>query len=521
MEQLLTFIFALVILYLAANILLKIIASMLATIGIKQGSSGGELSTILFAPLRKAFSSMLAPSHNAMMGGGEARKLLNGFNKGLVIDGDGKRLSPKDSFNHIAVLARTGGGKTTGYIIPNILKLATCDCSMVITDLGGELHQLTSGYLARQGFNVYVLDPESLNETIGYNPLYYALTSIEIDEVVETLLQSSYPGQIRAEDKMWLDGAKTLLFILIKILLATRDHRYINLANLKYLLNNFGSNGKALDHTAFYYLDQRTFSEWKGFVEGNKNTVQSFVTTANTALNAIGINENLARLTAYHSINFERFREEKSVIYIRLPTQKQQQYAFLLNLFYTQFFGVMMKQLPSKSDLSVYCLLDEFGNMKIPNFTSIITTIRKYRVSLSLVLQNFKQIEQKYGQDEAQSIIDGGVTGKLFFAGLDHETTTRLSEMIGEYNVNKIDEFGKTHYQKESILSSSAIRTMQDNEALFFYANKKPLKLTVTPYYKNFQLKSHAKLPPYINSGTFPIERIEFLELLIGLPDVC
>ena len=34
----------------------------------------------------------------------------------------------------MGIIARTGGGKTTGYIIPNILKLAQAKNSLVVTD---------------------------------------------------------------------------------------------------------------------------------------------------------------------------------------------------------------------------------------------------------------------------------------------------------------------------------------------------------------------------------------------------
>ncbi len=515
MEALLQFIFALSILYLGAMAAFKIIGSLFARLGLGFNPKG-EFTGILFAPLRRGFASLLAPAPKGMMNPGEEARFLNRFNKGLVLDGENRRLTPKESFNHIAILARTGGGKTSGYIIPNILKLAGSECSMVITDLSGELYEKTSGYLHKKGFKVFVLDPENLNESIGYNPLYYALSSVEIDEIAETIIRSANPGQIRSEDKIWIDGAKTLLFILIKVLVATQNHRFINLANLKYLLNSFGSDGSALDEVVFHYTDKKTFNEWKGFVSGNAKTMQSFVSTANMALNAIGINDNLALLSAYHSINLESFRERKSAIYIRIPAQKQEQYAFLLNLFYTQFFGVMMRKLPAKSDLPVYCLLDEFGNMQIPNFPAIVITIRKYGVSLSLVLQNFSQIEEKYGKNAAQSIMEGGIAGKLFFAGLDHETTSRLSEMIGEHNTNTIDALGQSHYEKHSILSSADIRTMGDDEALLFYANKKPLRLRIKPYYKDYLLHGYTKITPKSPSSHIPISEIEYINLDLG-----
>ena len=477
-------------------------------------TSNNVIMHYLLKPLRSLFAFS---SSNGMMGSFEERKFLNFTNKGLVLNGQNKRLSEKESFNHMGVIARTGGGKTTSYIIPNIFKLAQDKNSLIVTDLSGELYQKTSGYLKRKGFNIYVLDPEDLNTSIGYNPLYYALSSIAIDEIAEILIKSANPGQSKTEDKMWLDGAKTLLNILIKVLVATKDHRYINLANLKHLINNFGEDGSNLDELIFKYADQKTFSEWKGFASGNTKTVQSFVSTANTALNAVGINDNLALLTAHHTINFKNFREEKSILYIRIPAQKQEQYSFLLNLFYKQFFNAMMDKLPTKKDLPIYCLLDEFGNMSIPQFSNTITTIRKYKVSISIVLQDFSQLEQRYGKNEANTILNGGITGKLFFAGADLQITNMLTQIIGERYVNKLDETGKVHHVKEPILSNAEIRTMKDNEVLLIYGNKLPLKLTVKPYFKDFVLNSYTKIKPVENMARNSHIKIEYIDLDVGI----
>ncbi len=493
---------------------MKYIFKILFGVSLMTGSSKNVVLHYLLKPLRGLFG---LSSSSGMMKSSEERRFLNFRGKGLVLDGQNKRLSQKDSFNHMGIIARTGGGKTTAYIIPNILKLAGAKNSMVVTDLSGELYQKTSGYLKKKGFKVYVLDPEDLNASIGYNPLYYALDSIAIDEIAEILIKSANPGQIKAEDKMWLDGAKTFLTILIKVLVGTKDHNYINLANLKHLINNFGEDGSNLDELIFKYADTKTFSEWKGFSSGNLKTVQSFISTANIALNAIGINDNLAELTATHTINFKNFREEKSILYIRIPAQKQEQYNFLLNLFYKQFFNAMMERLPTDKDLAIYCLLDEFGNMSIPNFSNTITTIRKYKVSISIVMQDFSQLEQRYGKSESHTIINGGITGKLFFAGADLQITTMLTQMIGDRYVNKIDEFGKTHHIKEPILSNADIRTMKDNEVLLIYGNKLPLKITVKPYYKDFILNSYTKYKPVENAVNKSHIKIDYIDLDVGV----
>lgn len=440
----------------------------------------------------------------------EADSFLSQAHKGLLIDGDSKRLDEKSSFNHIALFARSGAGKTTSYIIPNIFRLASSKASMVVTDLSGELFEKTSGFMQGRGYKVHVLNPEDLNESIRYNPMYYATDSISIDEMAEILIKSANPKE-SGEDKVWLDGAKTLISIFAKVLLGTRDYRYINLANIKHLINNFEDMGKKLDFFVYKYADAKTFNEWKGFTTGNPKTVLSYVATASTALSPIGINDNLEKLTASNTFDFASLRQEKSIVYVKVPAQKQNQYAFLLNIFYSQLFNKMMEKLPTNGDLPIYCLLDEFGNMNIPNFSTTITTIRKYKVSISVVLQNESQMFSKYGEYEANTILSGGISGRIFFSGADQATLEKLEKLLGTKSYEEeID--GKIYRKDIPVMNIRELRTMADNEILFIYANKRALKLKTTAYYEHGSFKSYAKIPKVAMKKANTNDTVEYVD---------
>jgi len=452
---------------------------------------------------------------SGLMNNYEKNKLFSTRNKGLVLDGADTRLSLQDSFNHLAVVSRTGGGKTTSYVVPNILKLAKEDCSLVITDISGELYTKTSGYLSQEGYKIYVLNPEDLTESIAYNPLYYATDSSKIDDLVSILVKSTKKASLGGSDnhEFWDNGAKSLISILIKVLMATGSHKHINLANVRYLINNYCNDGEDLFNLVENFADDKTYHEFRGFIKGNPQTILSMVSTANVALSPIGINDNLEKLTSNHSINFQDFRKQKSAIYIKIPEQKQEQYRFLLNIFYHQFFSAMMEKIPSQDDLPVFCLLDEFGNMNLPNFETTITTARKYKVSISIILQNIKQLENKYGKANAETILDGGIASKLFFSGADLPTTEMLSKILGIKEEVKTNPDGSLYVKDKPVMSLNEIRTMKDNEALFIMTNKLPLKLSTTAYYNDFRFKRYTKLEPYIINSSINDIEVEYIDL--------
>lgn len=498
-------------------IMLAVMKKAFKTFGFSFLSATTERSSNIFLRFFQIFKILsLGFKPDGLMKDFEKTKLFSSSNNGLLIDGYKHRLSLKDSFNHLALISRTGGGKTTSYVIPNILKLANQKCSMLITDISGELYNKTSGYLSDKGFKVYVLNPEDLSESIYYNPLYYATDSSKIDDLVNILVSSSKEKQSLSgggNNDFWDNGAKSLISILIKILMATRDHKYINLANVRYMLNNYGSDGEALFGLVEKYADDKTYHEFRGFIKGNPQTTLSIVSNANVALSPIGINKNLEKLTANHTINFEKLREEKSVIYIKVPEQKQTQYRFLLNIFYHQFFSQMMEKLPSKKDLPTFALLDEFGNMNLPNFETTITTVRKYNISISIILQNIMQLENKYGKANAETILNGGIASKLFFSGADLPTTEMLSKLLGTKEGLKTNFDGTPYIQDIDVMKSSDIRTMKDDEALFIMANKLPAKLKIKPYYKDFILNQFTKKKAYkLQHSTNDIE-VEYIDL--------
>ena len=115
--------------------------------------------------------------------------------------------------------------------------------------------------------------------------------------------------------------------------------------------------------------------------------------------------------------------------------------------------------------------------------------MRKYHVSLSLILQATSQLERIYGHFGAKTILNGGTFARLVLPGCDHETAENCERMIGKRVTSYTSPDGRTFTEMLPLLSANLIRTMEDDEALFLARNRNPKEdLKVIPYYKNRRL---------------------------------
>lgn len=458
-----------------------------------------ELPFKILKAIFKSFFSMPASKveNNQFQGFWERRKILHPKNDGLVIDGE-NRLSLEDSFTHLCLVAPTGAGKTSRYIINTVLQL---DHSMVITDPSGEIFKKTSGALVRKGFKIKVLAPGDLSNSFRYNPISRAKSHGDLNRISDILINSAFGGKTQGGDQsFWNNGAKTVLNIFLRML-KVQESRYQNLGNLRHLLNSYGEDGAALDSLATG-LDEMTFLELRSFISQDIRVTQNVLSTAKAALEPF-TNPDLCRLTATDNLNFESLRTEKTAIYIIVPEHLFGFYGFLLSMLYTQLFSFVLES----EGRPIFFLLDEFANVgRIPGFSNLITVLRKKRCSVSIILQDLEQLNLVYGNAETSVIVNGGCANKIFFPGLSPTTCKQVEQMLGKTVIET--DSGKT---TKPLLAASEVRTM--SHEIFIQSRQAPVRISMKPYYKIKKLETMSQTPPHrieISSGE---DKIEFLPL--------
>jgi len=224
------------------------------------------------------------------------------------------------------------------------------------------------------------------------------------------------------------------------------------------------------------------------------------LSTAKIALRSLH-DPNVAELTARTTIDFNVLRDEPTALFIQVPETELDYYSFFLSALYTQLFKFVLSADPLDTQLRpILFLLDEAGNIHIPNLATIATTIRRRRASLSLVLQDLDQLTALYGQ-EANAIVRGGMLTRLYFGGLDQATCEVLERTLGKETVTYTESgYGtstdpmktRSTEMSRSLMTADEIRLMKDN-AILLCSNKRPLLIQPQPWYKQPKLVKRTK----------------------------
>ena len=373
--------------------------------------------------------------------------------------------------------------------MPNLLGLD--DCSIVCTDPSGELHEKTSGYLKSRGFEVKVLNLADPAYSFGFNPLARANSYTEIDKLSEVIMRAGHPV-VKSGEEIWVNEPQSLLTVLISCLKNTGEPEWQNLHNLLFLLQQFGADGGPLKEFVRNNAPDdggRTLNQFISFCNGHEKMLSSFLTMARNALKILN-NPKIAKMMAHDEFDFDEIRRRKTVIYIIAPETDAKHYSFIINLFYTQLFERLKQSQYLTDGLAVHCLLDEFGHTAIPDFATVVTTIRKYRVSLSLVLQNYQQLKKQYG-DDAETIFSGGCRTRLVYSGLDVETSKMVQEMLGKVVVEQKNS-GTKHRREDNLMNADQIRRIDENQALCVSSNRPPVLLDTAVSYTHLTLPTKA-----------------------------
>lgn len=274
--------------------------------------------------------------------------------------------------------------------------------------------------------------------------IYCDLAQNELKEICNTIA----PKSKNASDPTWEEGAQDYLYGCALAMLEDSLNPDLGMTKEKFNFFNLykiatfrDPDADAPFETVRKYLlqgrDEATSNVpnlTSAVINNAPNTTKSYIGVLNgkiSFMNDLGI----SYLTSQSDLNFDDFTSKPTAFYLVIPDDREERHNLAI-LCISQLYKRLVDKAQTYPDKKipnhVYFLLDEFGNLPpIPKFDSMITVSRGRNILYEMVVQSYTQLETKYGQDAAKTII-GNCNAQIFLGTDDRNTLESFSKQCGE-----------------------------------------------------------------------------------------
>ncbi len=427
----------------------------------------------------------------------------NGFfgkpGHGFVLGKMGKPKSRKPFvmskvFPHALIVAPTGRGKTTGFVIPNLL---TYQGSAVVLDVKGENFGATARHRAAQGDKVFRFAPTDWKDgrSHRYNPLLRisALENVDRQQMELQLLASLFLQADNDRVQGLLDGGIDL-FVAAGLLAFERKRP--TLGEVYRITASGGDKQKEYRRRADEVVNPAAKLIFMRMASTNNDTLTSYLSLLMTSGLKQWSNPAIDRATGTSDFDFRDIRKTPFSVYLVVEPLMVKPLAPLIRLFFSDLLASLQDHEPGKDEpWPVMIMLDEFNRLgKMPIVLDSIETLRSYRANLAIVTQTIPALDEIYGEN-ARRALQGNAGIKLYLTPSDEKTIEELSKAVGKTTkrvVTRSRSVGRNPFagrsmsertEETALLSEDEARRMDLDDIVLVVDAQMPVRAKRIKYY--------------------------------------
>jgi type IV secretion system protein VirD4 len=422
---------------------------------------------------------------------------------------------------HLLLFGPTGSGKTTRFLIPNLL-LALEDRSVIVIDPKGELAAITASHRRSLGHDVVILNPFGVRGfgSEGFNPLagLDATAATFYDDAAaigEALIK------VEGSEPHWSESAQGLVVGLImwEVQLAQREGRAPLLDNVRHMLtepneSETGPDGKrvltkGLRVTAARAAEKGGFEieSLTGRFVRETDEIASIQSTADTQTRWL-LSRPMRDDLAKNGIDFAHLKARPTTVYVILPAERLRTHSVWLRLVIVS----ALRSLYQPGGLRTMLFVDEMAALgHLGPLEDAFGLVRGYNIQIAAILQDLSQLKALYKERWETFVANAGVV--FGFAPNDLTTAEWMSKRSGQMTVSAMGfstNTGSTAGEKTSTSAGMGASYQQIARPLFLpheligleegmgimwlagLANSTP---TYAPYYRKIKL-CRERAPP-------------------------
>lgn len=359
--------------------------------------------------------------------------------QGLIFGMDGKRIItlPSNTECNIAVFGPPGAGKTSGIAIINAMSFQG---SVLAVDIKGDLYNYVSKHSNRKIIRFCPDNPNALKESYHFDPL----AEIDKMDITDKKLYFESVATVLIPDDGGSDGnyftsraRKMFQGITHLILEKDPDTSFPDIIHAILQGNIFNWVTEAMESDC--EPAKELLASFYGNSEKNVSSAYDALTTALVHFSNPILDELLSKNNRCISI---QHLERGYDIYLQIAQEHLDAYAPLFTLIIQSFSTDFTKRKDSSSGVKnrpILMLLDEFPQLTFSYklINSNLSTLRSKSVILMIIQQNLSQLEYRYQNTGARSII-GNCNYQLILGSNDINSSKVFSDTFGTKKVLKI-----------------------------------------------------------------------------------
>lgn len=395
---------------------------------------------------------------------------------------------------HYTYLGSTGSGKSVTAVIPMCSFVATAKNkrSVFITDPKGEIFNTTSKMFKDNGYNVLTLDfrhPEMSNhfnilepiikeyekyidyekksivskkDKVKFNNL--AMTSLaETNRLITSLATMIMQEKTQQKDPFWNNSARNLLEGLIGFFLEeykknTIKRNQITMTSIRKFQN---SSMQEKNFNMFKtYIDRKDYGSKSkdsltSILNASDNTYKSITAVFGEKMSLFD-DVNVANVTSDSDFDFDLLGREATALFIIVPDEDKVYFTLvtiIVGLLYKELVKLANSKENKKLPVQIDWLLDEFANCPpLADIEALVSVARSRGMRFHFFIQSFSQLDNVYGKEVAQIILDN--CGLIYLKTNTQDTAEQISKRLG-----------KTTISSSSISQSLSLLDYNDNKS--------------------------------------------------------
>lgn len=378
---------------------------------------------------------------------------------------------------HYVYLGSTGSGKSVTAVIPTCTFIAKAKKkrSVFITDPKGEIYQATSKMFQNQGYRILTIDfrnPEKSNKINILKPIikeykdyieYERLSNeskseedklkynnksmsslAETNRLISSLATMVMQDKVEQKDPFWNESAKNLLEGLIGFFL--EEFKAGNISEEKITMTSIRKfQNSSMEESNFKkfkdYINTKSYGSKSkdalvSILSASENTYKSITAVFGQKMNIFD-DINVANVTSTSDFDFNILGSEPVALYVIVPDEDKTYFTLvtiIVGLLYRDLVKLANTTEKKKLPYEIDFILDEFANCPpLADIEAIVSVARSRGMHFHFFIQSFSQLDNVYGKEVAQIILDN--CGLVYLKTNTQETAEAISKRLGKKTI--------------------------------------------------------------------------------------